>query len=147
MWGLTSLALAAGAIIGLVYNDKDTLMNTDEITRYIERVPLPGEAQGYPRIAGRRVSVVDIVTWRRDGRTVADISVDYDLDESAVQAALAFYEANRKEIDRYIAEGEAFFETGYEAQLRDPIYLGMKARREALVLRERPDLDLGDSQL
>lgn len=106
MWGLTGLALAADVLIGLVYNDKGTLTNTDKIAGHIERVPLPGETQGYPRIAGRRISVVDIVIWHSAGRTVADISADYDLDESAVQAALAFYEENRVVMDEIVSRSD-----------------------------------------
>lgn len=116
-------------------------MEQERISRYIERTPLPGGDAGFPRIVGRRISVVDIVLWERDGLAVADIAAEYDLPEDAVLAALAFYAENQEEIDRYIEEGEAFFEAGLQAQLNDPIYLGMRARREALVLKERFDLE------
>ena len=53
---------------------------------------------------------------------------------------------NRGEIYRYIAEGEAFFEAGYQAQLHDPIYLGMKARREVLALQERPEIYVSNDE-
>jgi len=119
-------------------------MDETDMSRYIERVPLVGEPLGYPRLVGRRIAVVDVVIWYNDGRSVAEIAADYALDEEMVRAALTFYNENRDEIDRYIAEGEAFFEAGYQAQLHDPIYLGMKARREMLVLQERPELYFSD---
>lgn len=112
-------------------------MEEEIVNQYIERTPLPGEELGYPRVKGRRISVVDIVLWWRDGASITDIAADYDLDEDAVTAALAFYEQNQGEIERYIEEGDAFFEAGLRAQERDPIYLGMKARREEILLRER----------
>lgn len=127
-------------------DSEDSQMNETDMSRYIERVPLVSEPMGYPRLVGRRISVVDVVLWHKDGRSIAKIAADYDLDEEMVQAALTFYEENREEIDRYIAEGEAFFEAGYQAQLHDPIYLGMKARREVLVLQERPDLYVSDDE-
>ncbi len=116
-------------------------MEEQTISHYIERTPLPEGQAGFPRIVGRRISVVDIVLWGRGGLAVADIAAEYDLPEDAVLAALDFYAKNQEEIDRYIEEGEAFFEAGLQAQLNDPIYLGMKARREALVLREGLDLE------
>ena len=119
-------------------------MDEETVSRYIERTPLAGEEAGYPRIQGRRISVVDIVLWRQSGLSIAAIVADYDLTENAVLAALAFYEQNQTEIDRYIEEGEAFFEAGLEAQQRDPIYLGMRARREAIVLREKSDFKAYD---
>ena len=120
------------------------MMDEETVSRYIERTPLAGEEAGYPRIQGRRISVVDIVLWRQSGLSIAAIVADYDLTENAVLAALAFYEQNQTEIDRYIEEGEAFFEAGLEAQQRDPIYLGMRARREAIVLREKSDFKAYD---
>ena len=121
-------------------------MDETNTSRFIERVPLLGEHLGYPRLIGRRISVVDVVIWHNDGRSVAEIAADYDLDEEMIQAALTFYDENRDEIDRYIAEGEAFFEAGYQAQLHDPIYLGMKARREVLALQERPEIYVSNDE-
>ena len=79
---------------------------------------------------------MDIVLWRQDGLSVAEIAQEYDLLEEAITAALAFYGQNKEEIDRYIEEGEAFFEAGLRSQEHDPIYLGMRARRQAILLRE-----------
>jgi uncharacterized protein (DUF433 family) len=116
------------------------MVESDRISQYIERVAFPGEENGYPRIVGRRISVVDIVLWKRDGMSIAEIAAEYDLTEDVVTAALDFYQANQEEIERYIVESESFFEAGLLAQQHDPIYLGLKARREAIILRERGDL-------
>lgn len=121
---------------GIIRNRGGYTMEEETINQYIERTPLPGEESGFPRIKGRRISVVDIVLWRQDGLSVAEITQEYDLSEEAVAAALAFYDQNKEEIDRYIEEGEAFFEAGLRSQEHDPIYLGMRARRQAILLRE-----------
>lgn len=76
---------------------------------------------------------MDIVVRQKGGLSVAEIAQDYALSEEAITAALAFYEDNKEEIDRYIEEGEAFFEAGLQAQEHDPIYLGMRARRQAII--------------
>jgi uncharacterized protein (DUF433 family) len=119
-------------------------MEEQLINQYIERVSLPEEEIGYPRIRGRRISVVDVILWLQSGLSIAEIAVEYDLTDEAILAAEAFYEQNRAEIDHYILEGEAFFEAGLQAQQQDPIYLGLKARRESLVLRERPTVTLSN---
>lgn len=113
--------------------------DNQDLAHYIERTPLPGQVLGFPRIAGRRISVVDIVLWDREGLAVEEIAAEFNLSQEEILAALAFYSENTEEIDRYIEEGEAFFQTGYEAQLADPVYLEKKARREELILRERRD--------
>jgi uncharacterized protein (DUF433 family) len=116
-------------------------MNEETINFFIERTSLPGEELGFPRIKGRRISVVDIVLWQQAGLSTSEIAQEYDLSEDTISAALAFYEQNKEEIDRYIEEGEAFFEAGLQAQQHDPIYLGLRIRREAIAMRERPDIE------
>ncbi|MFO0969876.1 MAG: DUF433 domain-containing protein [Gemmataceae bacterium] len=71
----------------------------------------PGIAGGKPRIAGHRITVENIAIWHeRLGRSVDEIATEYDLSLADVHAALAYYFDHRAEIDRSIAEGEAFVE-------------------------------------
>ena len=107
-------------------------MNKNGMEQYIERTPFPSEPLGYPRLVGHRISVVDIVQWSQKGTSPEQIAETHELELAAVHAVLAFYEQNREEIDRHIREGDAFFEAGLRAQEHDPIYQGLKARREAV---------------
>ncbi len=71
----------------------------------------PGIAGGKPRIAGRRITVQNIVIWHeRLGKSVDEISSEYDLSLAAVYAALAYYFDHVEEINKSIKEGEAFAE-------------------------------------
>ena len=70
-----------------------------------------GVAGGKPRIAGRRITVRDIVIWHeRMGRSADEISAEHDLSMADVYAALAYYFDLRAEIDESIREREAFAE-------------------------------------
>lgn len=72
----------------------------------------PGIAGGKPRIAGRRITVQDIVLWYdRLGMTADEISSEHDLTLADVHAAMAYYFDHRVEIDQSIDEDEAFVET------------------------------------
>ena len=69
----------------------------------------PAIAGGKPRIAGRRISVQDIVIWyERLGMSADEIASEYDLELSSIHAALAYYFDHRDDIDRAIQEGQAF---------------------------------------
>jgi uncharacterized protein (DUF433 family) len=69
----------------------------------------PGVAGGKPRIAGRRITVQDIVFWHERSAISADeIASEYDLSLADVYAALAYYFDHREEIDQSIAEDDAF---------------------------------------
>jgi len=71
----------------------------------------PGISGGKPRVAGHRITVQDIAIWHeRLGRSADEIAAEYDLTLAAVYAALAYYFDHRAEIDRAIAEGQAFAE-------------------------------------
>jgi uncharacterized protein (DUF433 family) len=71
----------------------------------------PGTAGGKPRIAGRRITVEDIVVWHdRMGRSADEIASEYDLTLGDVYAALAYYFDHREEMDRAMQEGEAALE-------------------------------------
>jgi len=68
-------------------------------------------AGGKPRIAGRRITVQNIVIWHeRMGMIPDKIATEYDLTPAEVYAALAYYFDHRAEIDQSIAESEAFVE-------------------------------------
>lgn len=84
-------------------------MTVATIARHIEQTP--GIVGGRPRIAGRRITVDDIVVWHeRLGYSVDQICVDYGLTPSQVHAALTYYFDNQVEIDRSIQETDAFVE-------------------------------------
>jgi len=71
----------------------------------------PGIAGGKPRIAGRRITVQDIVIWYdRLGTSVDEIAAEYDLTQADIYAALAYYFDHRAEIDRSLKEGATFVE-------------------------------------
>jgi uncharacterized protein (DUF433 family) len=69
----------------------------------------PGVAGGKPRVAGRRVTVQDIVVWHeRLGVSADEIAAEYDLDLADVYAALAYYFDHRDEIDETLRNAEAY---------------------------------------
>lgn len=76
-----------------------------------ERIVItPGTCGGKPRIAGHRIRVQDVVIWYdRMKMTPAEIVEHYPTITLAdVHAALAYYYDHRDEIERQMAEGEAF---------------------------------------
>src|ERR1700739_4139107 len=84
-------------------------MITKTLDQHIEITP--GVVGGKPRIAGRRITVQDIVIlheWM--GRSADEIATEYDLTLADVYAALAYYYDHRLDIDEAIREGEAFVE-------------------------------------
>ena len=67
----------------------------------------PRILDGEPTVAGTRVPVRSIVlTQRLYGDLSRVLQAFPMLDRAAVDAALAFYAANREEVDRAIAENE-----------------------------------------
>lgn len=84
-------------------------MSVQTLDQHIEITP--DVAGGKPRIAGRRITVQDIVIWHeRMGMIPDEIATEYDLTLAEVYAALAYYFDHRVEIDQSIAESEAFVE-------------------------------------
>ena len=82
-------------------------MTVQNLDRHIECTP--GVAGGRPRIAGHRITVADIAIWHQQmGKSVEEICSEYGLGPSDVHAALAYYFDHRDEIDRSIAESDAF---------------------------------------
>ncbi len=71
----------------------------------------PGICGGRPRIAGTGVSVRRIVGWYKMGRTPEEITDQYGhLSLAQVYAALAYYHANRDEIEADLAKEEALYD-------------------------------------
>ena len=71
----------------------------------------PGVSGGNPRIAGRRITVQNIVMWHEwMGRSVDEIASEYDLALAEVYAALAYYHDHRAEIDQAIKDSKDFVE-------------------------------------
>ena len=76
-----------------------------EIGTLIDREP--GIRGGRPKIAGTGLSVRRVVGWYKMGMTPEDISLEYPhLTLAKVHAALAYYHANREEIEADIAHEE-----------------------------------------
>lgn len=76
----------------------------------------PGVVGGKAHIVGHRISVRDVVIWHEHmGRSVDEISCDYDLELAEIYAALAYYFDNRQDIDRSIAESDAFDATLHQS--------------------------------
>jgi uncharacterized protein (DUF433 family) len=72
----------------------------------------PGIAGGKPRIAGRPITVQDVVLWHEQlGKSADEIGAEYDLPLADIYAALAYYFDHRVEIDLAREQGEAFAET------------------------------------
>ena len=84
-------------------------MTTKTLDQHIEVTP--GIVGGKPRIAGRRITVQNIVIWHeRMGESADEIATAYDLTLADVYAALTYYFDHRAEIDRDIEESGAFVE-------------------------------------
>ena len=82
-------------------------MGVEKLMTHIEATP--GVAGGKPRIAGRRVTVQDIVIWHeRLGLGPDEIATEHDLSLADVHAALAYYFDHREDIDRSIEQDDAF---------------------------------------
>ena len=71
----------------------------------------PGVVGGKPRIAGHRIKVQHVAIWHQQlHMTPQEIAKEYDLTLVEVHAALAYYYDHREEIDKDIADDEAFIE-------------------------------------
>src|ERR1043165_580943 len=77
-----------------------------EIGTLIDRVP--GMRGGRPKIAGTGLTVSRIVGWYKMGMSPEEIALEYPhLTLAQVHAALAYYHANRTEIEADISQDEA----------------------------------------
>ncbi len=74
-------------------------------------VSTPGVRGGRPRIAGRRITVDDILIMHlRLGETVDEIVAAYGLEYAQVYSALAYYHHHREAIDGRIVEDYTYVE-------------------------------------
>ena len=72
---------------------------------------------GRPKIAGTGIAVKRIVIFYQSGLTAEEIAREYPhVNLAQVHAALAYYHANREEIDLDIAEERAIFDAVEEKQ-------------------------------
>jgi uncharacterized protein (DUF433 family) len=70
-------------------------------------VRTPGVCGGDLRIDGTRITVKQIAVWFKQGYTAEEIAVDHErLTLAQVYAALAYYHANREEVEAELAEEE-----------------------------------------
>lgn len=89
-------------------------------------VSTPGTLGGKPRIAGHRIAVTHIKSWRLQwGMTEVEIAAAYELPIAAVYAAMAYYFEHKAEIDQRDAEDEALME---EIQRQHPSALKAKLK-------------------
>ena len=88
-----------------------------EIGTLIEREP--GIRGGRPKIAGTGLTVHRLVGWYKMGMAPEDIALEYPhLTLAQVHAALAYYHANREEIEAGISQEEQAA-AQWERQLAD----------------------------
>ncbi len=67
----------------------------------------PGVCGGDARVAGTRIPVWSLVTWRNLGMTDEKLLAEFEtLSPEGLQNAWAFYAANKAEIDAQVAENE-----------------------------------------
>lgn len=86
-----------------------------EIGTLIDRDP--GIRGGRPKIAGTGLTVRRIVGWYKTGMSPDEIALEYThLTLAQIHAALAYYHANREEIETDIA-GEEEASAHWEGQL------------------------------
>ena len=91
--------------------------STVDIGTLIERSPEIHE--GRPCIAGTGVSVMRIAGWSNLGLIPEEIAAKIDhLTLAQIHAALAYYHANREEIDSDIADEQSAIEEFFPAKAR-----------------------------
>ena len=99
------------------------LVSSASLDRYIDMTP--GVCGGRPRIAGHRITVFDIATWRlKLGMALEEIAGKYDLPLAAVYAAMAYYFDHRVEIDGRAEEDRAVaeaFQQRYPSHLQEKL--------------------------
>ena len=103
-------------------------MNVPVLDRHIEVTP--DVVGGKPHIAGRRITVQNIAIWHEYmGLSADEIADEHDLSLADVYAALAYYFDHREDVERQIAEDEAFVET---LRGQTPSILREKLKRQDL---------------
>ena len=92
-------------------------------------VRTPEIVGGKPRLAGRRITVQNVVIWHEQmGYSVDEIATLYDLTLSEIYSALAYYYDHKAEIDRSIVVSESFAE---EMRQETPSLLAQKLYERA----------------
>jgi uncharacterized protein (DUF433 family) len=80
---------------------------------------------GRPRLTGTRISVDDIVIMHRHlGQLLEQIAGKYNLSPAAVHTAMAYYFDHKDEIDKLIADDDAYveaFKRGNPSKLLDKL--------------------------
>jgi uncharacterized protein (DUF433 family) len=80
---------------------------------------VPGILNGAPCIAGTRMPVRAVAAMYNDGMSAEEIRVAYEhLDLAGIYAALAYYFANRAEVDADLADERRAYEEGAAEQAR-----------------------------
>jgi uncharacterized protein (DUF433 family) len=88
------------------------------------------KVDGAYRVAGTRVSLDSLVYLYREGVSAEGMVESYPaLTLEQVHGALAFYLANRKEVDSYLAEGHEIAEKEHQESRRTNAELITKLRR------------------
>lgn len=68
----------------------------------------PEVLNGKPKIVGKRISVQHIVVWHEKiGKSVDEISTEFDLSHAEIHAALSYYFDHREKIDADIKKDQA----------------------------------------
>ena len=81
----------------------------------------PAIRGGRPKIAGTGVTVSRIAGWYKTGMTPEEIALEYPhLTLAQVHAALAYYHANREEIEADQAQDEAAADEWERRYVKDP---------------------------
>src|SRR5699024_4296817 len=89
-------------------------------------VKTSGICGGKPRIDGHRITIQNIAIWHDHlGWTADEIASSYDIDLVDVYSALAYYFANREQVDRSIEENQAFAK---QLRQQGPSLLDQKSR-------------------
>jgi len=73
-------------------------------------VSTPNVCGGHPRITDTRIRVVDIAALYNADKSAEEISDEYDLPISDVEAAMTYYFANIEEIKTLLEKDEAFIQ-------------------------------------
>jgi uncharacterized protein (DUF433 family) len=73
-----------------------------------EIVSTDGVLGGQPRIAERRISVVQIVEWvQEEGMDPETVAAEFDLELASIYRALAYYYENVEELSTYREQRES----------------------------------------
>ena len=88
-------------------------------------VKTPGICGGKPRIDGHRITIQNVAIWYdRLGWSADEIASEYNLDLADIYAALAYYFANREQVDHAIKENQTFAK---QLRHQDPSLLDRKS--------------------